>query len=321
MTEPATCQDKDNWEEEEQAAQLMDLEDRVANRVDELEEQLAKLEREMEQINKTNVLVATWQMFLGKVDEGLGWIEERQYELEEWLDAMEDGGNQRDESEKGSSRSTSPLMTAPQSYAASETAPTRSPSVSLSGSGSHGEMRMDFPPTRADSEIPAVAENLGSASAPRESSLPQVNIIPATPQSSQKDARSHVAPPILRPTPPPATSSSWSTVAPTAVPTAALSTSLPPPQWEDVLPPPPWQENVTPEQVSGRPAASMSLLAPPAADAGHPKSPRQVRSRSPSPAPTRRSPRLQSPVPTPTSTPAAPTGQHEGLGNSMEIDK
>ena len=44
MTEPATRQDEDNWEEEERAAQLMDLEDRVANRVDELEERLAKLE-------------------------------------------------------------------------------------------------------------------------------------------------------------------------------------------------------------------------------------------------------------------------------------
>ena len=318
MTEPATRQDEDNWEEEERAAQLMDLEDRVANRVDELEERLAKLEREMEQINKTNVPVATWQMFLGKVDEGLGWIEERQYELEGRVDAMEHGEDQRDGSEQGSRRLTSPLTMAPQSYAASETAPTRSPSVSLSGSGSHGEMRMDFPPTRADSEIPAVTENLGSASAPRESSLPQVNIIPATPQSSQKDARSHVAPPIsARTTPPPATSSSWSTTAPTA----ALSTSLPPRRWEDILPPPPWQENVTLEQVSGRPAASTSLLAPPAADAGQPKSPHQVRSRSPSPAPTRRSPRLQSPVPTPTGTPAAPTGQHEGLGNSMEIDK
>ena len=31
MTEPATCQDEDDWAEEEQAAQLMDLEDRVVN--------------------------------------------------------------------------------------------------------------------------------------------------------------------------------------------------------------------------------------------------------------------------------------------------
>ena len=77
MTEPATHQDEDDWAEEEQATWLMDLEDRVANRVDELEEWLAKLEREIKQINKMNVPVATWQMFLGKVEEGLGWIEER----------------------------------------------------------------------------------------------------------------------------------------------------------------------------------------------------------------------------------------------------
>ena len=313
MTEQATRQDKDDWAEEEQAARLMDLEDRVANRVDELEERLAKLEREIEQINKMNVPVATWQMFLGKVEEGLGWIEERQYELEGRLDAMEDGENQRDDSEKGSRRSTSP-----QSYAASDTAPTRSPSVSFSGSGSHGEMCMDLPPTRAQSEIPPVADNLGLAFAPSESSVPQVNIVPAMPQSSQKEPGSHVAPPIsARTTPPPATSSSWST----AAPTTALLTSMPRPSWEDILPPPPWREYVPTEQPSGRPAASTSLLAPPAPDAGHPKSPRRVRSRSPSPAPTRRSPRLQSPVPAATTTPAAPTGQDEGLGNSMEIDK
>ena len=318
MTEPATRQDEDDWAEEEQAARLMDLEDHVVNRVDELEERLAKLEREMEQINKTNVPVATWQMFLGKVDEGLGWIEERQYKLEGRVDAMEHGEDQRDSSEQGSGRSTSPLTTVPQSYAASDTAPTRSPSVSFSGSGSHGEMRMDLPPTRAQSEIPPVADNLGSAFAPSESSVPQVNIVPATPQSSQKEPGSHVTPPISeRTTPPPATSSSWST----AAPTAALLTSMPQPRWEDILPPPPWWEYVPTEQASGRPAASTSLLAPPAPDARHPKSLCWVRSRSPSPAPTCRSPRFQSPVPAATTTPAVPTGQDEGLGNSMEIDK
>ena len=318
MTEPATCQDEDNWAEEEQAARLMDLEDRVANRVDELEEQLAKLEREIEQINKMNVLVATWQMFLGKVEEGLGWIEERQYELEGRLDAMEDGENQWDDSEKGSRRSTLPLTMASQSYTASETAPTRSPSVSLSGSGSHGEMCMDLPPTRAQSESPPVTDNLGLVVAPSESSLPQVNIIPAMPQSSQRVAGSHVAPPIsVRTTPPPATSSSGSMV----VPMVALSTSMPPARWEDILPPPPWREYVPTEQPSAQLAASTSLLAPPALDAGHPKSPHRVRSRSPSPGPTHRSPHLQSPVPATMVTPAAPTGQDEGLGHSMEIDK
>ena len=167
MTEPATCQDGDNWAEEKQATRLMDLEDCVANQVDELEEWLAKLERKIEQINKMNMPLATWQMFLGKVDEGLGWIEERQYELEEWVDAMEDGENQQDGSEKGSSRSTSLLTTALQSYAASETAPMRSPSVSFSGLGSHGEMCMDLPLMRAQSEIPLVVDNLGVSSCPK----------------------------------------------------------------------------------------------------------------------------------------------------------
>ena len=115
---------------------------------------------------------------------------------------MEDGENQQDDSEKGSRRSTLPLTMVPQSYAASETAPTRSPSVSFSGSGSHGEMRMDLPPTRAQSESPPVADNLGLVVTPSESSLPQVNIIPATPQSSQRVAGSHVVPPIsVRTTP------------------------------------------------------------------------------------------------------------------------
>lgn len=339
MTEPATRKDEDDWEEEDQAARLMEFEDRVANRVDELEERVAsrlmelednvgnrvyeleersaKLEREMVEMNDTNVRVATWRMFLGKVDEGLGWIEDRQYDLEDRLDAMEvDGSGQK------SSRSTSPLTTAPPSQTASSTAPTRSPSVALSGSGSHEEVRMDLPSRTAQSEVPPVADNLASALAQREPSLPQVNIIPATPQSSQKDPTPHVAPPISASTTLTtlsATSPASSTAAPTA-PTAAISTSIATPTWVKMPPPPPWEESVPQDEASGRPVPSMSLLAPPAADAGHPKSPRRGRSRSPSPAPTRRSPRLQTPVPTNPVTPAAPTSQDEGLGNSMDID-
>jgi hypothetical protein len=343
MTEPATRKHEEDWEEEDRAARLMELEDRVANRVDELEERVAtrlmelednvgnrmydleersaKLERGMVEMNDTNVRVATWRMFLGKVDEGLGWIEDRQYDLEDRLDAMEDEEGKLDGSGQGSSRSTSPLTTAPPSHTASSTAPTRSPSVALSGPGSHEEMRMDLPSSTAESEVLPVADNLAAALAQRESSLPQVNIIPATPQSSQKEPRSHVAPTISASTmltTLPATSPSSSTAPPTA-PTP-ISTSIATPTWVKMPPPPPWEESVPHDEASGRPVPSMSLLAPPAPDAGHPKSPRRGRSRSPSPAPTRRSPRLQSPVPSTQVTPAAPTSQHEGLGNSMDID-
>ena len=41
MTEPATCKHEEDWEEEDQAARLMELEDCVVNRVDELEECVA----------------------------------------------------------------------------------------------------------------------------------------------------------------------------------------------------------------------------------------------------------------------------------------
>ena len=190
----ATSEDEERWVEDEWADRLMELEERMANRVDKLEEWLAKLERGMVNMNSTNVRVGTWKMFLGKVEEGLGWIEDRQYELEERVDAMEDEEGEVVGSGQGSMRATSELSTAPLSQSASPTAPTRSPSVSLSGSGS-GPTRMDFPSAGVQAKVAAVVANPTSVLGERTSSLPRVNVIPATPQSSQQQENPHVAPP------------------------------------------------------------------------------------------------------------------------------
>ena len=73
----ATSQDEERWVEDKWADRLMELEECMANQVDKLEERLAKLERGMVNMNSTNVRVGTWKMFLGKIEEGLGWIEDR----------------------------------------------------------------------------------------------------------------------------------------------------------------------------------------------------------------------------------------------------
>src|SRR5258707_13512172 len=117
MTEPATRKDEDDWEEEDHAARLMEFEDRVANRVDELEERVASrlmelednvgnrvyeleersanFEREMVEMNVTNVRVATWRMLMGKADEGLGGIGDRQVGKEDRLDVIEGEAGKR----------------------------------------------------------------------------------------------------------------------------------------------------------------------------------------------------------------------------------
>ena len=288
----------------------------MANRVGKLEERLANLEREMVKMNSTNVRVATWKMFMGKVDEGLGWIEDKQHELEERVDAMEDEEEEVVGSGQGSTRATSELSTAPPSRSASPTAPTRSPSVSLSGSGS-GPTRMDFPSAGVQAEVAAVVANPTSVLGEGTSSLPRVNVIPATPQSSQEKENRHVAP-----SSPCATTTHATTPAmsPPTAPPGAMAASMSSPRWERILPTPPWRQS-TAAAASGPPAPSHSLLAPPTADGGQPKATRRSRSRSPSPGPTRRSPRLQSPIPTMTATPAAPTGEDQRVGTSMDIDK
>ena len=163
MRVPATREDEDRWVEDELADRLMELEERVANRVGKLEERLANLEREMVEMKSTNVRVATWKMFMGKVDEGLGWIEDRQHELEDRVDAMEDEEDEVVGSGQESMRATSELSTAPPSRSASPTAPTRSPSVSLSGSGSYEPTRMHFPTAGGQPEVGAVVDNPTSA--------------------------------------------------------------------------------------------------------------------------------------------------------------
>ena len=312
----ATSEDEERWVEDEWADRLMELEERMANRVDKLEEQLAKLERGMVNMNSTNVRVGTWKMFLGKVEEGLGWIEDRQYELEERVDVMEDEEGEVVGSGQGSTRATSELSTAPPSWSASPMAPTRSPSVSLSGSGS-GPTRMDFPSARVQAEVATVVANPMSVLGERTSSLPCVNVIPATSQSSQQKENPHVAPPS------PCTTTTHATtpaMSPLTAPTGAMAASMSSPRWERILPTPPWRQS-TVAAASGPPAPSHSLLAPPTADSRQPKATHRSRSRSPSPGPTRRSPRLQSPIPKMTATPTAPTGEDQRLGTSMDIDK
>ena len=274
----------------------------------------------MVEMNRTNVQVATWKMFMGKVDEGLGWIEDKQHELEDQVDVMEDEEDEVVSSGQGSTRVTLELSTVPPSRSASSMAPTRSPSVSLSGSGSYGPTRMQFPTAGGQPEVGAVVDKPTSVLGEGTSSLPRVNIIPATPQSSQQKEHLQVAPPLPCATTTHPTTLAMSAFVPPTTPTVALATSMSLPRWETILPTPPWQQ-LTVAAAIGPPAPSHSLLAPPTADGGQPKATRRSRSWSPSPGPTRRSPRLQSPIPTMTATPAAPTGEDQRLGTSMDIDK
>jgi hypothetical protein len=148
--------------------------------------------------------------------------------------------------------------------------------------------------------------------------VPAVNVIPATPHSSQGPSQLHTGPPVTAPcahlTPPRSS-------APLAPPVA---TGGMPPQ-------PPWrmdEDMAAPTTTAEQPAVywgyikppSSTLLTVPGPDATQPKS-RRSRSRSPSPGPTRRSPRLKSPSPQPPpNAPAAPR-THGDLGAPMEVDK
>ena len=75
--------------------------------MDDLEEWLVKLEQEMGRMQNMNMWVAALEKFFSKVEEGLGWIEDRQYVLEDRVDAMEDKEDEPDDSRKGSTRSSS----------------------------------------------------------------------------------------------------------------------------------------------------------------------------------------------------------------------
>lgn len=125
-----------------------------------------------------------------------------------------------------------------------------------------------------------------------------IQIIPATPESSLVVPQMPVPDvPIAGPQSPPADGAAQ-----------ASATVMPPPLNWDAIPAPQWEEV--------RPPAS-PLLTVPATGVATPNSPRRSRSRSPSPGPLRRSPRLQSPL---ASTPsAAPTAQSTNA-DSMDID-
>ena len=260
MRVPATCEDEDRWVEDKLADWLMELEEQVANRVGKLEERLANLEREMVEMNSTNVRVATWKMFMGKVDEGLGWIEDRQHELEDRVDAMEDEEDEVVGSGQGSTRATSELSTVPPSRSVSPMVPTRSPSVSLSGSGSYGPTCMHFSTAGVQPEVGTVVDNPTLVLGEGTSSLPHMNVIPATPQSLQQKENVQVAPPSLcATTTHPTTPAMSAFVLPTVL-TVAMAASTSSPRWEAIIPTPPWQQSTA--AASGPPAPSCLLLAP-----------------------------------------------------------
>ena len=85
----------------------------MSNPMDNLEEQLAKLEWEMGRMQNINTWVVAMEKFFSKVEEGLGWIEDRQYVLEDRVDMMEDKEDEPDDSGKGSAGSLSPLTMVP----------------------------------------------------------------------------------------------------------------------------------------------------------------------------------------------------------------
>jgi len=129
-------------------------------------------------------------------------------------------------------------------------------------------------------------------------SIPQLKILPPTPQSLE----------VIPPTQPKeATLSSASTPLHGTQPPCHQSSrqeTPPPTQKPSMPPPPPWRQGTPP---------SDALLAPPGASEGNRKASGRARSRTPSPAPTRRSPRLQSPAPAAMS--------EEQSGGSMGVDK
>ena len=158
----ATREHEQEWEEEDWAERLMELEECVGNRVDDLEERLARLEREMGRMQSMKTRLTELEHHFGKAEEGLGWIEDRQNDLEARMDIMENPLGHRGRRQVGSPGSTSGLSSAPASRSASPTAPTtspsptaptRSPSVSASGSGSRGPTRMDLPPTATQTSV------------------------------------------------------------------------------------------------------------------------------------------------------------------------
>ena len=125
--------------------------------------------------------------------------------------------------------------------------------------------------------------------------MPQVVLIPPTPQSSQTQVTSADRPP---------TTSSCS-VPPINADEDMHSPPVPGPSAPQAMPPiPPWDLQ----------PATTSLLTVPV-DEVRPRSPRRARSRTASPAPSRRSPRLLSPAP------QAPPAEAAEVPISMQVDE
>jgi hypothetical protein len=163
-----------------------------------------------------------------------------------------------------------------------------------------------------------------SPTTPTIAQVPAVNVILATPQSSQHPTQSQTAAIVSTACPQPGP----------LPPSSGAGAASPVPHAE-MPPTPPWRINSNSDVATGanveaippaahwvvvRPPASM-LLTVPAPDAGKSNQSRRSRSRSPSPGPVRRSPRLQSP--SPQGRPAAPAAQGTDgeSGASMDVDK
>jgi hypothetical protein len=175
----------------------------------------------------------------------------------------------------------------------------------------------------SQSTVPTAGDQIYANSTPAVPSAPPhtphkspvVNIIAATPQSSQDAPQVQTTTNMPAPCPHLPTIDGAASASPVAdvdiPPPPPASMVMPPPSNWDPKPPPHWEEVTLP---------ASTLLTVPNPDAMTPNLPRRSRSRSPSPGPTRRSPRFQSPLPPPPPTaPAAQCTDGES-GDSMDVD-
>lgn len=202
-----------------------------------------------------------------------------------------------------------------------------SPATSRTPSSSRGSRSTSPTADRrmeADGPPAMPSARASSPTTPTIAQVPVVNVILATPQSSQHPTQSQTAAIVSTACPQPGP----------LPPSSGAGAASPVPHAE-MPPTPPWRINSNSDVATGanveaippaahwvvvRPPAS-TLLTVPAPDAAKSNQSRRSRSRSPSPGPVRRSPRLQSP--SPQGRPAAPAAQGSDgeSGASMDVDK
>ena len=203
-----------------------------------------------------------------------------------------------------------------------ETSPVTSRTPSSPGGSQSTSPTADL---RMEADSPHIVPSASAHSAttpPNVVQVPALNVILATPQSSQHPSQSQTAAPVP-------------TVYPEAGPSLASSgaESGSPVAHAQTQSPHPWRVNTNEatgtnseallppaQSVVARPPAS-TLLAVPPPDLGTSNSPCRSRSRSPSPGPICRSPQLQSPLPQ--GSPPAPAAQSTDgeSGALMNVDK